>query len=634
MTLTQVHTFDALSYILDVDRKPWPELLHPHHLAYGPLGAIIRSVAIIFGWQGSAAVLIQAANALAGAIGVTLFSLVVRRTTGRADLAATGALLLGSSYAFWYYAVEVEVYTIAALFLIIALSLIVDLLYRPSPAIAIALGCTQGLAVLFHQTNVLLSIPVAVALMLGGRRQEDKSRSIGRQLTTFVSYLLPLTLIVAGSYLWAGLGVSGFHSWDALIAWMQGYARTGWWGGAVDANKLAGLGIGLSQTLAQPGGALIGLGMLSILLASLRMRAFPQQQLVRVVLVWLLTYGVFFLWWEPDNIEFWIASLPPFYLLLLLGVSKRETGDRKQWVGVVLWMIGLAMLVINLGSIRQRGDMRTDLQRAISEVLEAKSTPGDLLVVPDGILELYLPYYAQRENIISLNEAMQASGSTWAAACTLLRNRVDQTLASGYAVLIANNALHPTTARPGEPLSMMERFGLTSDEVATCYTPLTPMMTALELGPNLPPYKRIAPAQELADGAGWDFRRGNWGWSIAHTNSTLISAAGWVIQPGVDSSLSSAPLQIDTSRYRMIELRLAASTVARDAQIFFLDSAGQAHEEQSLRWQLNPGPAMYSYRLNLRDAPGWQGIIGGLRLDPVGVGNGGEVTIESIRLLQ
>ncbi|MEI6777170.1 MAG: glycosyltransferase family 39 protein, partial [Chloroflexales bacterium] len=167
LTLTQVHTFDALSYILDVDRKPWPELFHPHHLAYGPLGALIRAVALLLGWRGSTAMLIQMTNALAGAVGVTIFAGVVRRATGRVDLSVVGALLLGSSYAFWYYAVEVEVYTIACLFLILALALLSDLLHRPSPALAAALGITQGFAVLFHQTNVLLSVPVAVAFLVG-----------------------------------------------------------------------------------------------------------------------------------------------------------------------------------------------------------------------------------------------------------------------------------------------------------------------------------------------------------------------------------------------------------------------------------------------------------------------------------
>ena len=39
-TLTHVHTFDALSYVTSVERKPWTELFHPHHLAYGPLGVL------------------------------------------------------------------------------------------------------------------------------------------------------------------------------------------------------------------------------------------------------------------------------------------------------------------------------------------------------------------------------------------------------------------------------------------------------------------------------------------------------------------------------------------------------------------------------------------------------------------
>jgi hypothetical protein len=41
---------------------------------------------------------------------------------------------------------------------------------------------------------------------------------------------------------------------------------------------------------------------------------------------------------------------------------------------------------------------------------------------------------------------------------------------------------------------------------------------------------------------------------------------------------------------------------------------------------------MHTYRLDLRAAPGWRGQVGGLRLDPVGVGDGGTITVESIRL--
>jgi hypothetical protein len=101
-SLTDVHTFDALSYVLDVDRKPWTEMFHPHHLAYGPLGALSLSIARAFGYTGTAAEPLQIVNALAGALGIAAFFLITQRTTKRTDASLIAALLLGGSYAYWY----------------------------------------------------------------------------------------------------------------------------------------------------------------------------------------------------------------------------------------------------------------------------------------------------------------------------------------------------------------------------------------------------------------------------------------------------------------------------------------------------------------------------------------------------
>src|SRR5215217_8583801 len=81
ITLTQVHTFDALSYVTSVERKPWPEVFHPHHLAYGPLGVLALHAGRALGYTGGAALPMQVVNALAGALGVMLFYVIVRRVT-------------------------------------------------------------------------------------------------------------------------------------------------------------------------------------------------------------------------------------------------------------------------------------------------------------------------------------------------------------------------------------------------------------------------------------------------------------------------------------------------------------------------------------------------------------------------
>jgi hypothetical protein len=215
----------------------------------------------------------------------------------------------------------------------------------------------------------------------------------------------------------------------------------------------------------------------------------------------------------------------------------------------------------------------------------------------------------------------------------MLRGRVDLAISSGYAALVADEAMRPTPAPPGEPPSMMERFGLTPEQVGACYAPLAPMMAALNLGAGIPPYARIPSAQQFADGDGWDFTRGAWGWRAANIGSASVTEQGWAMIPALDSSISSPPLQIDVARYKAIHVRMAADTASRDAQIFFLDASGQADEERSLRWQLDSGPEMRTYRLNLGDTLGWGGQISGLRFDPVGAGDGGAVTVESIRLV-
>src|SRR6266498_4134824 len=93
-TLTYVHTFDALSYVTSVERKPWTEVFHPHHLAYEPLGAVALHLGRLLGYTGGTALPMQLLNAFAGSLSMALFLKLVRRMTERADVALTAALLL------------------------------------------------------------------------------------------------------------------------------------------------------------------------------------------------------------------------------------------------------------------------------------------------------------------------------------------------------------------------------------------------------------------------------------------------------------------------------------------------------------------------------------------------------------
>jgi hypothetical protein len=434
-------------------------------------------------------------------------------------------------------------------------------------------------------------------------------------------YALAVALGVVVPYVIVGMGISGFRSWAAFDSWLTEYARTGWWGGPITAQKWTGLGTGLSETLAQPGGALLGLLLVGLVVLHLRRLAAPRV-LVGALAAWLLAYGAFFLWWEPDNIEFWIASLPP--ALLLLGLALR--GERRWGPGVWLALAVAATAIgVNYYSIARRGDAATDLQRTIARALVARSQPADLLLVPDGLLELYLPYYEQHDNFLSLNQALFDTGDSWQQACSAVRGRIDTTLHAGAHVLIADEVLRP-------PAVLLQRHRLEQAQVTACFAPYGAALQFVALPPKIPAYWRVSVGQELATTQGWRFDHFAEGWQAAHVSGERIGQ-GWHFVPGSDPALTSPLFNIDAGDYQAIEIYLANGTQAHDAQLFFAGPDGAISEERSVRWDLKPSSDFEMYRLELAGQPGWQGPITRLRFDPVGVGDGGEMIVVSIRLI-
>ncbi len=638
-TLTEVHTFDALSYVLDVDRKPWQELFHPHHIAYGPLGAAIRTLSHALGWQGSALVPLQVVNAVVGAVGVSCFCALIYHATRRLDLVLCGGLLLGSSYAYWYYAVEVEVYTIAALFLILCLWLMVSIAQQPTlPARRplILLGVAQGMAILFHQTNVLLSLPIGILLLCCFfSRRPPTYRPTFLAGAMFGWYLLPLGLMSAGSYLLVGFGFSDFGSWGEMWAWMTDYAQTGWWGGAVTHDSWADLGKGIAETIAQPFGAALGMLLLSLVLLFLPKLITRHGLLLIPLTAWLLTYGIFFFWWEPDNIEFWIASLPPALFIFILAL---EAGGRPWYTGVwATLVIGAAIWMFNHGSITLRGDSTQDDHRTIVHLLAEYSTPDDLLLVSDGLQELYLPFYEDHNNTWSINQAMWESATDWEQACERLQQRIDHALGRGLAVFLGQEVLFPqwedTTF--GDPI--LQRFGLAQEQVTQCFAPYLPDIELVDMDDDLPPFYRIPTAQEMVEErGGWSFTRHRWGWHAAHIREERFADA-WYFTPDVDPNLVSPPISVAVEDYDAIEIRFgvsAATTATMKYELFFVDEQGLVHNEHVVQRTVERDEEQpHTYHISLEDREGWEGTMTGLRFDPVGEGDGGVVWVEWVRFI-
>lgn len=602
LTRTDVHTFDALSYILDVMRKPWNELFHPHHLAYGPFGSLM--VALL---GGTAEHALQHANAIAGGLGAGALTAIVLRRYQRNDLAILAGLALSGSYAYWYYAIEVEVYTVAALFLLC----VIWFIDRPHPTNwrwQLGLSISIAGAVLFHQTNALLALPLIVAMVADARTNPTHWRG-------WVVAGIVAVGIVVGAYSYVMFGVSGFTDWPTAQQWLFQYATTGWWGGQATLRDMYD---GISQTIAWSYGAVIGLITLGISVWQARRQQFTYEAWHLWSWGWFILYAVFFTWWEPDNIEFWIA-VTPLIILLLIAPIRHTT----SWGWPVRGLLLLVAITngINADAIQQRGDARQDLQRDIAKAVADRSNTGDLLLIPDGLQELYLPFYHGREHFMSVNATIAQTGD-WPRACAELRQRIDLSQRAGAQIIIASDFLVPTQ-------TMQQRFGLLPTSVTDCINDMMPMIEPITVVAPVPAHFRIAtPAQQLSSGEWQKQGTSLLGWQ---TNNIDVAqrTIPWRFIARLDPNLVSPILAIPLPKTITFDVEVR-NTADLYAQLFVSDTINVFSEAQSVGWQLRRG--RHSYTISLTALNNVPTRLVQFRLDPVADGADGEIVIYGISI--
>ena len=600
-TLTQVHTFDALSYILDVSRKPWQQLFHPHHVAYGPFGAAIAALVR----TADIATALQSANAVAGSLGSAVFCAIIYRRWQRADIALLGSAALAFSYAYWYYAIEVEVYTLATLAVLWVLWLVME----PRPAqrrwrLWLALGLAG--AVLFHQTNALLALPLVV-------RAWPALRHPGADRRGWIYAGVGAVAMVLGAYTFVIVGVSGFTTIAEARRWVFDYVASGWWGGKA---TVADLITGLSDTIAAGSGLIIGIALVILTV----MTFVTTRTRVREwwLVVWFVTFAGFFGWWEPENIEFWIGTTPIVIVLLLHGFAVLRPTDVRLMLtyGLLVWSIWL-----NTTAIRLRGDASTDLQRRIAQSVRSVSQPADLLLIPDGLQELYLPYYEAREHFLSINAVIASHGS-WQEGCAVLQQAMSQTHHAGAQVVIASDFLVPSA-------TMQSRYALAPDAVTACMRDYLPLLRPLAMPAQVP-------VHQILPNAGVLLRSGTWaalseapiGWTL-HNAQLIPGASGWQMRVQSDPVIVSPILDIPMPQRVIIELDTEA-TADVHGQLFVATAPNQFDEAHAVAWDLRTGQRRVV--IDLTPMPTLPDRLIQLRLDPVADGANGRVTIYGITI--
>ena len=434
LTLAGTHNEggDGIGYMAKIRSGDAASIFNPYHLAYNWLGWTAWRLARLFAFDGGPLGPVQVMNALLGAAGIgVLWALVRAAVPGRLP-AITACGLLAFSFGYWGYAEDAELYTLDAFLLILLLAATYRAATAPSLRAFIVMGAVNGAAVLGHNTGALWAL-VAIVLLARSRRQLPGFNAARMA----AAYVAGAVAIVLPAYALA-IPAVGLYTPREYYDWLTAYAQSGDYGHWRATTPLrAALGAGralvgahpvlslgrvhrfIEQHFADKGlrkefflvrhvgsmdayTMLVGMAVVALLVAALAAGwlARPSlpartRTLAVIALAWLIPYVVFFAWWQPENVKFWISSWIPAAVLLALPLSSPDLHARVRRAAPYAVGVGLAALfAVNLfGSVLPYRSKSNDYWRVRVDWYERNTRPGDLVFANDYVYVEYLNYF-------------------------------------------------------------------------------------------------------------------------------------------------------------------------------------------------------------------------------------------------
>lgn len=607
LTATNSHTFDGIAYIRDMG-KPLAAMVLPHHLIYEPAVFSFFSLWRLLGWTGNADIPAQLLSSLAGAGGVAVFYKLAWELSRSRAAALLAALALALGYGYWFYSVEVEIYVPPLFFLLLATWLLSRAASRPRPYLFWLVGLCHAVAALIHQGALFIVPAFALGIFLIGG-------TLRQRVTRVVSYGVALAAVVGPAYLFAGVVIAGQGTPEAFMRWANNYGQLGTWG-VWRNDSLEATVSGLSASVSS--GFWVGRLLVAALLALVLMRAVPITRrggpLAWTLWAWFVIYGIFFAWWQPENLKFWVLMLPAPLLLALMAFDWSRLPMPRRNVALAAGTLAVALLAMtNAPTIWAKRDPMEDPARRVSDALGTFAAPEDLIVLQAGNAEHYLPFYYNRINIMSTRELWYLAGGAGGreAALQSIRQRMWHALAKGSSVWLEGRVL-----TPGEQIS--DHYVFTPAEIDRLLSPYGLKVEADEVTMGPEPFYRLSPENAYSPRADWTFTDAQSGWSGVNVSNERIGNRGWCFTPLQDPNLYGPPIRLTLAAGGQVEIQM---TTAYDgeAQLFYRTGSEPYSEERSITFKVSPDREFYIFPT--AELPGRPGTITGLRFDPPEAGD-------------
>lgn len=415
---------DSITYLNGIaDGYP---LVNQHHLLYHYTAYCWLHFWQFFFPQVRDYYLIEAFSSLFGSASLAVvYSFFRNRFQLPVSTALTGVLVIAFTYGFWFYSVNIEVYAPPLFFILTALYLLTKPVLRTRDWWLVIL--LHILAILFHQINILFALVILWKLWQQ-RKQVDLKRWMFR-------YLLSGAVFVGGAYYIVGWIIEKQNTMEKWIAWLKGYAGGSVYWHPLNAQTPVNISYGfahamlgghyvfqlppvkklvdsslsshslgdeifLSRTIGPTLAILLTLLTLVLVavtlvliwrfLRNLKTTCKQQANLLYPLLTCFFCYSLFFAFWMPEILEFWILQTVIWWLVLLgLQYPGRK---RLAWVPALL---AICLFAINyFGSIRALQHKENDWYYVKAKAISDLAGKNDLVILQNSwILEDFLHYF-------------------------------------------------------------------------------------------------------------------------------------------------------------------------------------------------------------------------------------------------
>lgn len=425
---------DAVHYIMSVTNGEG--LFHPNHLLFNALSWVHYQLWVAVGYTGNATIPMQVASVAASLATVYLVYRLALRTGASSLMAAAAAGMTAFSYGFWVYSLEAETYIVPLPFALASALLLFDTrvadlrgLGRDGIVRLVILGLLTAIATLLHQQYVFL-LPI-VGLTLLFIWLKTPGRTLAQLITTVGIYGVVAVGLIATTYIAVGAIVYGHQSVFESIAWARGHAKDGMYTAfspmsfvlAVAGITRALFGINFIFGLpaaadaiakAAPGKSLveerylaehfIGTTGFWVIVAAMLVAAVafawlvfrfvrsigsgarvealsPRWIFTRFAAVYLISYAILILIWEPVNPEFWIALIPVSAVLI-----ASRLGGIADAVRPALMLAGAFFVANLIGGIWPYSQANSDYWNNENAGFPAVVGKGDLIITECGFV--------------------------------------------------------------------------------------------------------------------------------------------------------------------------------------------------------------------------------------------------------